>query len=77
MTTSFIDNYRFLASYNRCINQRLYAACDKLTDEQRKADLGAFFKSVYYTQTRHRGQAATLLLQATADVGVTDLIALV
>lgn len=51
MTTSFIDNYRFLARYNRWINQRLYAACDRLTDAQRKADHGAFFKSVHQTLT--------------------------
>ena len=51
MTTSFIDNYRFLARYNRWMNQRLYAACNKLTDAQRKADQGAFFKSVHRTLT--------------------------
>ena len=51
MTNSFIDNYRFLARYNRWMNQRLYAACDKLTDSQRKADQGAFFKSVHHTLT--------------------------
>ena len=51
MTTSFIDNYRFLARYNRWMNQCLYAACNKLTDAQRKADQGAFFKSVHRTLT--------------------------
>ena len=49
MTTSFIDNYRFLARYNSWMNQRLYAACNTLTDAQRKADQGAFFKSVHTT----------------------------
>ena len=77
MTTSFIDNYRFLARYNRWINQSLYAACNKLTDAQRKADQSAFFKSVHHTLTHHRGQVKTLLTQAGVDVGVTDLIALV
>ena len=42
MTFSFIESYRFLESYIRWINQRLYAACDKQTDAQRKADHGAF-----------------------------------
>ena len=51
MTTSFIDNYRFLARYNRWMNQRLYEACDKLLDAQRKADQGAFFKSMHQTLT--------------------------
>ena len=51
MTTSFIDNYRFLARYNSWMNRRLYAACNTLTDAQRKADQGAFFKSVQHTLT--------------------------
>ena len=48
---SSIDNYRFLARYNRWMNQRLYAACEQLTDAQRKADQGAFFKSIHMTLT--------------------------
>ena len=51
MTNLFIDNYRFLARYNRWINQRLYVACDRLTYAQRNADQGAFFKSVHRTLT--------------------------
>ena len=51
MTTDFLDNYRFLARYNRWMNQRLYVACDTLTDVQRKADQGAFFKSIHHTLT--------------------------
>lgn len=42
MTSAFLENYRFLARYNRWINQRLYAACEALTVAQRKADQGAF-----------------------------------
>ena len=33
------------------MNQRLYAACDELTDVQRKADRNAFFKSIHHTLT--------------------------
>ena len=51
MTTSFLDNYRFLARYNRWMNQRLYAACELLPDTQRKANQGAFFKSIHQTLT--------------------------
>ncbi len=49
MSTSFLDNYRLLARYNRLFNQRLYAACDGLTDEARKRDTGAFFGSIHRT----------------------------
>ncbi len=49
MTASFSDNYRFLARYNRWFNQRLYAACDGLSDEARKRETGAFFGSIHRT----------------------------
>jgi uncharacterized damage-inducible protein DinB len=51
MADDFLANYRFLARYNRWMNQRLYAACETLTDAQRKADCGAFFKSIHHTLT--------------------------
>ena len=51
MTTAFLDNYRFMARYNRWMNQKLYAACEALPDAQRKADHGAFFKSIHHTLT--------------------------
>ncbi|TFW10069.1 damage-inducible protein DinB [Oxalobacteraceae bacterium OM1] len=40
---------RTLAAYNRWMNEKLYAACDRLTDEERKADRGAFFRSIHST----------------------------
>jgi len=49
MSSTFIDNYRFLARYNRWFNERLYDACGKLTDEERKRDRGAFFGSIHNT----------------------------
>jgi uncharacterized damage-inducible protein DinB len=49
MADAFCDNYRFLARYNRWINERLYEACDALTDEARKQDRGAFFGSIHRT----------------------------
>ena len=51
MDSAFLENYRFLARYNRWMNQRLYAACETLTDVERKADRGAFFKSIHHTLT--------------------------
>jgi uncharacterized damage-inducible protein DinB len=38
-----------MARYNRWMNEKLYAVCDKLSDEERKADRGAFFKSIHST----------------------------
>lgn len=49
MTPEFRENYRLLARYNRWINERLYAACDALTDEARKQQRGAFFGSIHHT----------------------------
>jgi len=48
-TSTFADNYRLLARYNRWFNQRLYDTCEQLTDEERKRDRGAFFGSVHNT----------------------------
>jgi uncharacterized damage-inducible protein DinB len=44
-----LDNYRFLARYNRWFNQRLYAACGTLPDEERRRERGAFFGSIHGT----------------------------
>lgn len=41
--------FRMLAAYNRWANGRLYDAAEKLTDEQYRADRGAFFKSLHGT----------------------------
>ena len=38
-----------MARYNQWMNQKIYAACERLTDEERKADCGAFFKSIHST----------------------------
>ena len=38
-----------MAAYNHWVNERLYAVCADLTDEERKADRGAFFKSIHST----------------------------
>ena len=38
-----------MAAYNRWMNGRLYATCSELTDEERKADRGAFFGSIHGT----------------------------
>ena len=51
MMSDFCDHYRFMARYNRWMNQRLYAACETLGDEERKRQRGAFFCSLHRTLT--------------------------
>jgi uncharacterized damage-inducible protein DinB len=38
-----------MAAYNRWMNERLYACCAELSDEDRKREVGAFFKSIHGT----------------------------
>ena len=40
---------RMMAAYNRAMNQQVYEASARLTDEQRRADRGAFFGSIHRT----------------------------
>jgi len=44
-----VDQARTMAAYNRWMNQKLYSLCAELTDEERKADTGAFFGSIHGT----------------------------
>src|SRR5688500_12727074 len=46
---AFLENYRWLARYNRWFNERLYDACERLTDEERRRDRRACFGSVHGT----------------------------
>jgi len=43
------EHYQLLARYNRWMNEKLYAVSARLTDEQRKEDRGAFFRSIHAT----------------------------
>jgi len=38
-----------MAQYNRWMNERLYDFCNRLSDQERKRDVGAFFKSIHGT----------------------------
>ena len=40
---------RMMARYNRLANRRLYEACATLSDEERKTDRRAFFRSIHGT----------------------------
>jgi uncharacterized damage-inducible protein DinB len=68
MSEMLLDSYRFLARYNRWFNQRLYQACETLTDKERKRDRGAFFRSIHHTLT-HLVLADKLWLQRFAQQG--------
>jgi uncharacterized damage-inducible protein DinB len=43
------DFVRLMAEYNAEMNRRLYVAAARLTDAERKADRGAFWKSIHGT----------------------------
>lgn len=40
---------QLLARYNRWMNDKVYAASEQLSDAERKADRGAFFRSIHST----------------------------
>jgi uncharacterized damage-inducible protein DinB len=69
MDAAFADNYRFLAKYNCWMNQRLYEACDALTDEVRKQERGAFFGSLHRT-LNHLVVADQIWLRRFAQCGL-------
>lgn len=48
-TAALITHYRWMAHYNRWMNQRLYASASELDDAARKQDRGAFFGSIHNT----------------------------
>ena len=49
MSDGLLQHFRMLAAYNRRANRRLYDACARLTDEERKARRPAFFGSIHGT----------------------------
>jgi len=44
-----VEQARLMARYNAWMNDKLYAACATLSDEERKRDRGAFFGSIHGT----------------------------
>jgi uncharacterized damage-inducible protein DinB len=43
------EHARVMARYNRWMNEKLYGVAEKLSDEERKKDRGAFFGSIHRT----------------------------
>ncbi len=44
-----LPGFRAMARYNRWMNERIYGHCERLSDAERKADGGAFFRSIHGT----------------------------
>ena len=44
-----VAHARTMGAYNRWMNERLYETCAGLSDNERKRDRGAFFKSIHGT----------------------------
>lgn len=44
-----VEYARTMSAYNRWMNDRLYETCANLSDKERKADRGAFFRSIHGT----------------------------
>jgi uncharacterized damage-inducible protein DinB len=68
---NIVDYARGMAAYNQWMNDKIYAVAATLSDEERKRDLGAFFRSVHGTlnhlllgdqawMQRFRGQPVTM-----------------
>jgi uncharacterized damage-inducible protein DinB len=43
------NRWQLMAEYNGWMNERLYATCAPMSDEERKRNRGAFFKSIHST----------------------------
>lgn len=46
---STVELFRTQARYNQWMNEHFYGLCDSISDEERKRDAGAFFKSIHGT----------------------------
>ena len=44
-----VQYIRIMSRYNAEMNRRIYSAAERLTDEQRRADIGLFWKSLHGT----------------------------
>lgn len=44
-----MDQFYIQAKYNKWMNEHFYMLCDSISDEERKRDAGAFFKSIHGT----------------------------
>lgn len=68
-----VDYVRQMAEYNRWMNQKVYAACEKLPAEQLSENRGAFFGSILGT-LNHLAVADTIWLKRFAATGNDALV---
>jgi len=66
---AFARTFDAYAHYNRWFNDRLFGACERLTDMERKLDRQAFFRSIHGTLS-HLVWADKLQLARFASAGV-------
>ena len=77
MTDALIGHFRLLARYNAGANERLYDACARLDDDERKRPRRAFFGSIHGTLNHILlGDRIWLARFAGAQVPSTDLDAI-
>ncbi len=46
---TLLDQYQAFAQYNQTMNQRIFEICAEISDDDRKQDRGAYFKSIHGT----------------------------
>ena len=63
-----VENYRALARYNTWMNRRTFALCARLSDAERKRDVGAFFQSIHGTLNHLLMGDHAWLLRCTRDI---------
>jgi uncharacterized damage-inducible protein DinB len=64
---TLLESYRRLTEYNSWMNEKLYESCAQLSDEERKRDLGAFFRSIHGTLNHLLMVDHAWLLRCTRD----------
>jgi uncharacterized damage-inducible protein DinB len=65
-------HFQMLADYNRWANQRIYGACAALSDEDYRADRGAFFGSAHRT-LNHLLVADRIWLRRITGIGTAPM----
>jgi uncharacterized damage-inducible protein DinB len=63
-----LDHYQAMARYNRWMNEKLYASCTELTEQERTRDRGAFFGSIHGTLNHILLADHTWMRRFTGDV---------
>lgn len=68
------SHYRAFARYNRWMNEKLYALSATLSEQERKRDMGAFFRSIHGTMNHLLLTDRVQLGRFTSDPDITSLL---